>query len=213
MYIANYMTSDPITAAPELLLPEARRLLNENDIRHLPVVDGEKRLIGIVSDRDLRSAYPSSVMSRSEKILTFEQVEKTTVADIMTTDCSTLELDATLDDALVIFDSGKIGVIPVVNESGTIVGIFSLMDLNAAYHSLFGIAEPGSVLIGIKDDGRDNMFSEIALLLEQNNIALTSILRGKEKKDRGKIYVRIVSAKPFEARKILKHHGFILTSY
>ena len=212
MYISNYMTSDPITVAPELLLPEARRILNEYDIRHLPVVDEERRLIGIVSDRDLRSAYPSSVKSRSEKILDFEHVEKTTVADIMTTDCSTLDLDATLDDALAIFDADKVGGIPVVSESGVVLGIFSLMDLNAAYHNLFGIGKRGSVLIGIKDDGRDNILSELVLVLEQNNISLGSIIRVKEKKDKGKIYIRVTSAKPVEVYKILKYKGFLLST-
>jgi len=61
MYISEYMTSDPITISSATLLPEARQILNEYQIRHLPVIDSERRLIGIITDRDLRSAYPSSV--------------------------------------------------------------------------------------------------------------------------------------------------------
>lgn len=211
MYITEYMTSDPITVAPDLLLPEARRLLNEYQIRHLPVIDAEQRLIGIVSDRDLRSAYPSSVKSRSEKILAFEQVEKTSVADIMTTACSTLGPDASLDDALAIFDSDKVGGIPVLSEAGVVIGLFSLLDLTAAYHKLFGVGEEGSLLISIDDDGRENILSELVLLMEESNIPLSRIIRLQEKHDSGKVYMCVISTKPVEVYKILRSKGFVIS--
>lgn len=213
MYITEYMTSDPITVAPDLLLPEARRLLNEYQIRHLPVIDSMQRLVGIVSDRDLRSAYPSSVKSRSEKILAFEHVEKTTVADIMTTTCSTLSPEASLDDALVIFDSDKVGGIPIVSEAGVVLGIFSLLDLTAAYHKLFGVAEEGSILIGIEDDGRENIMSELVILLEKNDIPLTRIIRLRKTLDAGKIFMRVNTLKPLVVYKLLKSNGFVLMAY
>ncbi len=211
MYITEYMTSDPITVAPDLLLPDARRLLNEYQIRHLPVIDAEQRLIGIVSDRDLRSAYPSSVKSRSEKILAFEQVEKTAVADIMTTTCSTLGPEASLDDALAIFDADKVGGIPVVSEAGVVLGLFSLLDLTAAYHKLFGVGEEGSLLISIEDDGRENILSELVLLMEESNTPLSRIIRLQEKHDNGKVYICVISTKPVEVFKILRTKGFVIS--
>lgn len=208
MYISEYMTSDPITISSAVFLPEARRILNEFHIRHLPVVDRENKLVGIVSDRDLRSAYPSSVTSRGDKILAFEQVEKTTVADMMTTTCSTLGPDATLDDALLIFDRDKVGGIPVVSEDNVVLGMFSLLDLTAAYRKLFGMAEEGSVLIGIEDDDRDNILSELVILLEQNGILLTRLIRLVEQNEVTKIFMRINSRKPVEVYKLLKSKGF-----
>jgi acetoin utilization protein AcuB len=209
MYISEYMTSDPITISSAVFLPEARRILNEFHIRHLPVVDRENKLVGIVSDRDLRSAYPSSVTSRGDKILAFEQVEKTTVADMMTTTCSTLGPDATLDDALLIFDRDKVGGIPVVSEDNVVLGMFSLLDLTAAYRKLFGVAEEGSVLIGIEDDDRDNILSELVILLEQNGILLTRLIRLVEQNEVTKIFMRINSRKPVEVYKLLRSKGFI----
>lgn len=209
MYISEYMTSDPITISSAVFLPEARRILNEFHIRHLPVVDRENKLVGIVSDRDLRSAYPSSVTSREDKILAFEQVEKTTVADMMTTTCSTLGPDATLDDALLIFDRDKVGGIPVVSEDNVVLGMFSLLDLTAAYRKLFGVAEEGSFLIGIEDDDRDNILSALVILLEQNGILLTRLIRLVEKNEVTKIFMRINSRKPVEVYKLLKSKGFV----
>lgn len=210
MYISEYMTPDPITISSGVFLPEARRMLNEYHIRHLPVVDSENKLIGIVSDRDLRSAYPSSVTSRGEKILAFQQVEKTTVEDMMTTDCSTLSPDATLDDALIIFDRDKVGVIPVVSEDNVVLGIFSILDLTAAYRKLFGVADEGSILVGVEDDDRDNILSEIVILLERNGILLTRLIRLVEKNEVTKIFMRINSRKPLEVYKLLRSKRFVI---
>lgn len=210
MYISEYMTSDPITIPTNMLLPEVRQILNEYQIRHLPVVDGDSRLVGIVTDRDLRSAYPSSVITRGEKRLAFEQVEKTMVEDIMTRSCATLQPEATIDDALVIFDRDKVGGIPIVSEEDVVFGFFSLLDLTAAYRKLFGVTEDGSVLIGIEDDGRDAILGEIVTLLEQNSFPLTRLIRLTERNDVTKIYLRLNCLKPVKVYKLLKAKGFVL---
>ncbi|MCK9296139.1 MAG: CBS domain-containing protein, partial [Desulfobulbaceae bacterium] len=62
MYIARHMTSPALTVSPGTLLPEVREMMNTRKFRHLPVVDEEQRLIGMITDRDLRSAYPSSLL-------------------------------------------------------------------------------------------------------------------------------------------------------
>ena len=208
MYIYEHMTSDPITVSSEIFLPEARLLLNEYDFRHLPVVDEKRKLIGIITDRDLRSAYPSSVTGKSERSLIYGQVEKTKVADIMTTSCSTLRLEATLDDALLIFDRDKVGGIPVVTDMGVVVGMFSMRDLMSAYRKLFGVEDKGSLLVGIADDGRDNIMSKIVVLLEENSIALTRLIRLNQGREDSKIYMRINTLKPSFVRKLLVSNGF-----
>ena len=153
MYIARYMIKEPVTVTPEMLLPEARRLLTENNFRHLPVVDREGQLVGMISDRDLRSAYPSSMLSESESLQVYERVKRAVVADIMSVDCVGLTPESTLDDALLLFDRDRMGALPVLDD-GRVVGIFSSRDLLAAYKELFGVGEKGSVLLAIEDDGQ-----------------------------------------------------------
>ncbi len=210
MYICEHMTPDPITISSEVFLPEARRILNEYYFRHLPVVDSRRRLIGIITDRDLRSAYPSSVTNESERMLIYSRVEKTTVADIMTTSCSTLDIEATLDDALVIFDRDKVGGIPVVSDELVVVGMFSIRDLTTAYRKLFGMADKGSMLVGIEDDGRENIMSEIVVLLERNSIPLTRLIRLNKGEDGGEIYMRINTQKPKQVFEFLAGNGFTI---
>lgn len=213
MYIAEYMTADPITVSTATPLPEARRLLNEYRVRHLPVIDGDLKLLGIVTDRDLRSAYPSSVVSRNERHLIFEQVEKKSVADIMTEDCATLSPEATIDDALLIFDRDKIGCIPVVSEENVVLGIFSLLDLISAYRRLFGVVEKGSFLLGIEDDGRERILSEVVTLLEDHSIPVTRLIRLSEKNDKARIFLRVRSPRPVEVYKLLASKGLTPIKY
>jgi len=208
MYIYEHMTPDPITISSEILLPEARLLLNEYDFRHLPVVDEKRRLIGIITDRDLRSAYPSSVTVESERMLIYRKVEKTKVADIMTTSCSTLRLEATLDDALMIFDRDKVGGIPVVTDRDVVVGMFSMRDLMTAYRKLFGVDDKGSLLVGIVDDGRETIMSELVVMFEENSISLTRLIRLNQGREGAQIYMRINTRNPGLVRKLLVGNGF-----
>ncbi|MBW1636486.1 MAG: CBS domain-containing protein [Deltaproteobacteria bacterium] len=210
MYISEHMTPDPITVSSEVLLPEARQILNENLFRHLPVIDNKRRLVGIITDRDLRSAYPSSVATKSERMLVYGQVEKTIVADIMSRSCSTLGLQATIDDALLIFDRDKVGGIPVISEEGVVVGIFSMRDLTAAYRKLFGVGEKGSLFVGVEDDGVEHIMSRIVLLLEENSIPLSRLIRLERRGEEGKIYMRVNSRNPNQVLKLLVNNGFNL---
>ncbi len=207
MYISRHMTSDPITVSPDMLLPEARSLLNDYHFRHLPVVDRLGMLVGMLTDRDLRSAYPSSVISDSERRLVYERVEKTTVSEIMSTDCVSVGTDSTLDDALFLFDRDQLGALPVLDD-GRVIGIFSNRDLNAAYKSLFGVGEKGAVLIGLQDDGSPNIMTRIVTLLEKEQIPFTRVLRIHNKNEGDTIYLRINTFKIAAVLNLLEDGGF-----
>lgn len=207
MYISRHMTPDPITVAPSMLLPEARALLNDYHFRHLPVVDRQGKLLGILTDRDLRSAYPSSVLTESERILVYERVQETSVSEIMTTECVTLGLDSTLDDALFLFDRDQAGALPVL-DGEQVVGIFSIRDLNAAYKTLFGVGEKGAVLIGIHDDGSPTIMTRIVTLLENEGIPVTRVLRIRDKETGNTIYLRINTFKIAAVLTLLEENDF-----
>jgi len=201
------MTPDPITVSPAMLLPEARALLNEYHFRHLPVVDEHGKLVGILTDRDLRSAYPSSVITDSERRLVYERVQETSVSEIMSTECVTLGVDSTLDDALFLFDRDQPGALPVL-DGERVIGIFSNRDLNAAYKTLFGVGEKGAVLIGIQDDGSPTIMTRLVTLLEKERIPFTRVLRIFDKEGGDTIYVRINTFKIAAVLELLKENGF-----
>ena len=210
MFISDYMTAHPLTISADMLLPEARELLTEHHFRHLPVVDKDNRLIGMISDRDLRSAYPSTILTDTERDKAFEKVEQTVVKEIMSQNCSCLTRASTLDDALMVFERDKVGALPVVTEDDVVIGIFSMRDLTAAYKKLFGAAEKGSELIAILNDAKSNSLSKIASLLETNDIVCTRLINIGEVSGFDRIYLRVNTSIVGHVQKLLQDSGFTL---
>ena len=211
MFIADYMTADPLTITAEVLIPEARRLLDDNHFRHLPVVDKDKKLIGVVTDRDLRSAYPSTAVDDETYEKIFATVAATPVSEIMSTNCSCVSIEATLDDALLVFDRDKVGALPVITDNDVVIGIFSMRDLTAAYKKLFGSATAGSSLIAVLDETKNHdSLSRIASILEENNVQCTRLIKIGQISGFDRIYMRVESTKVANVHKHLQDSGFTL---
>ena len=213
MYISRHMTPAPLTVEADVLIPEASEILRSNRFRHLPVVDKDWHLVGMVTDRDIRSAYPSSVLSGEDRKRELEQVSKTPVSEIMSTDLVNLLPHSTIDDALLLLEKKRVGAIPVLDEKGVIVGIFSMRDLMRAYSRIFGLAEKGGSLITIKDDGEPNVLARIVNILEQKGIPLTRLSRTKlteDEKSPGIVYIRVQTYNISAVHSVLVSTGFEL---
>ena len=177
MYIAESMTTDPLCLHPEMSLLQVQDLIAGKSFRHFPVTDAAGRLVGIVSDRDLRSAFPSTALNPTLRQDQLERLEQVRVESIMSRPPIALPRDATLDDALLLFDRHSIGALPVVDHDARIVGIITVRDVLGAYRRLFGIGGAGSSLVGVLDDGRPRLMSRIAAALDASGIMCTRLVR------------------------------------
>lgn len=211
MYISEYMTENPITISPETYLPEAREIMAQHTFRHLPVADENGILLGIITDRDIRSAFPSSVVLGEQLKAVQSIVDKTQVKDIMVRDCVYISPYDTLDDSLLMFDRKRVGALPVLDSNKKVLGMFSIRDLTSAYRRLFGMAEKGSVLVAVEDQGELNCMTRLVTLLEEKQIPLTRIIRmaGDEKRT-GRIYMRLNTYNVNKVQKLFKDAGFTL---
>ena len=117
MYGGRYLGGPAITIDREGSIAEARRLLREHGIRHLPVTGDGGRLVGVVSDRDIRSSWPSP-LDRGEVERLEGEVGRMPVREIMTADPVFLTTAATLDDALLALEKKKVGALPVTDGGG-----------------------------------------------------------------------------------------------
>ncbi len=120
MQVSDLMSSDLLTAGPDTTLDDALDLMDRNDVRHLPVVDGDG-LVGIVSDRDLLAEG--------------EDDGAQLVREVMHSPVKTLDPEASVVSAALEMSLQKIGCMPVVRR-GRLVGLVTAGDLLAAFRDL-----------------------------------------------------------------------------
>ncbi|MEW6288354.1 MAG: CBS domain-containing protein [Thermodesulfobacteriota bacterium] len=211
MYIARHMTSPALTVSPDTLLPDVREIMNTRRFRHLPVVDEQQRLIGMITDRDLRSAYPSSLLPEDKRLAILEKVAKTEVRSIMSQKIIAITPLSTLDDALYFLSKEKIGMLPVVDEEQHVIGVFSVHDLMMAYKKLYGIGDRGSALIAVEDDGKPKPLTRIVRVLEEREIRFSRLTRVHgEAGEKKIIYLRVHTFNLNVVHKALKEIGMTM---
>jgi len=125
MKVVDVITKNPLTVTTWETIGAADELMNENKIRQLPVVQGNE-LLGIVTDRDVRSFLSGSLLSSPQER---EKALKTRVQEIMTAEPISLSPDDDLIEAVELLIEEKIGGIPVVDEAEGLVGIVTYVDL------------------------------------------------------------------------------------
>ena len=123
--VFDVMSNDPLTVSPSDTVGKAEELMYENHYRQLPVVD-DKQLIGIVSDRDIRSflAQPSFVEPEKRA-----RALRTKVNEIMTAKPLTVSSEDDLREAVELLIEEKIGGIPVIDDTEGLVGIVTYVDV------------------------------------------------------------------------------------
>ena len=125
--VADCMTRDPITVDPRTTLPIAYQLMRINNVRRLPVVDEDGRLVGIVTMGDVREARPKE----TEGLSSWELHLKTAsleVREFMTPNPLTVGPEDSLRTAARLMLDHKVGGLPVV-EDGRVVGIITVSDI------------------------------------------------------------------------------------
>jgi acetoin utilization protein AcuB len=141
MLVKDWMSPAPLTVSPETPVLEALRLLKERGFRRLPVVEGAK-LIGIVTDKDLKDAMPSKATTLSVWEMNY-LLAKLTVREVMATEVLTLNALETIEDAALRMQERKLGGVPVLDNAGALVGILTVTDVLGALVRVLGLKEGG----------------------------------------------------------------------
>jgi acetoin utilization protein AcuB len=175
MFIDQSMIRKVITIDPEAGIDEAKEMMRRYRIHSLPVVSADRTLIGIVTDRDVRSAWPSDLFSVEEALRQKERSAELKIKDIMTADPVTVSPANTLQDALLLMQKIHVGALPVVDRDGKVVGIISLRDLLRAFTGVLGIDEPG-MLLGIVADDQQGQMKRIVDAITEERIRFGSVL-------------------------------------
>jgi acetoin utilization protein AcuB len=176
MNVSMWMTRDALTVGPETLAAEAAKLMAQNHVRRLMVV--EKRadgphLLGIVSAKDVIHAFPPHVnpfaIEGPDARLT-----PTTIGEIMTASPRTVTPDTPIEEAAALMCAHKIGALPVLRDK-TLAGIITESDIFRAFVSLFGSDETGARITFDATQGED-IFENISKLSKRHRMRVLSLI-------------------------------------
>ncbi|MDJ0811952.1 MAG: CBS domain-containing protein [Desulfobacterales bacterium] len=210
MFISKSMTSKVITTRPGATLLEARELLKTHKIRHLPVIGDDKRLLGIITDRDIRSALPAAFYRDDCPDPAGADYTQLTVGDVMTPDPTAISPQDTIEDALLQIQKMRVGAFPVVDDDGFLKGIISVRDLLRAFINVLGIEEPGT-LLGILVEEKVGQLKKIVDAITEENISCGSILVSRHwEKDMRAVFAYLLTNSVSRVKRKLTDLGFEL---
>jgi acetoin utilization protein AcuB len=141
MLVKDRMTPNPICGSPDMPVTEAQEIMQANNIRHLPIVDTEGKLVGLLTQRSLLQAIPSDARKFSPFVVNYA-LARIKVRNVMLKDVITISEDIALEEAARIMADRKIGCLPVMRD-GELVGIISDNDLFNIMVNLLGARRPG----------------------------------------------------------------------
>jgi acetoin utilization protein AcuB len=170
LLVKDSMTREVVSLPPQSTAGEALALCRERSIRHLPVLEDD-RLVGIVSDRDLRSATPAlGDPARAEAL------GRILVHEVMAREVATAHPDDPIEEAANAMRERKIGCLPVI-EDDALVGIVTSSDVMEALVYLMGAHEPGNRLEVVMPD-RPGTLAGVAGIFGELGINIVSVVAG-----------------------------------
>ena len=210
MFVSRSMVSDVITIDKDASVFEAQEKMAANGIRHLPIVDADGQLIGIVTDRDIRSAMPYSLIKEKGNAEERAKLADLKVEAIMTRNPKTISPMFTIQDALLMIQKEKVGAFPVVDDDGKLTGILSVRDLLRAFINVLGIGQPGT-LVGIEVEEKVGQLKKIVDTITEENISFGSVLVAQTW-DEGKraVFPYLLTNNVAKVKKKLAGGGFAL---
>jgi len=174
-FMRERIQREVVTIGPDASFYEARELIHEKGIRHLPVVDKNNRVVGIVTDRDIRKAAPSDATSLSVYELN-HLLGKLKVSAFMTPKDKliTITPDTLIEEAVQLMSDHKIGCLPIL-EGEKLYGIFTETDALNHFVDVFGLKQRGTRLtIGLED--KPGVMFGVLELFKEHDVNVISIV-------------------------------------
>ncbi|WP_243298129.1 acetoin utilization AcuB family protein [Bacillus litorisediminis] len=204
MIVEEVMKHEVFTLSPKDTIQKAVQLMNEKNIRHIPIADEEGYIAGIISDRDIKDALPSGFEFPNN----FGRILEEKLENFMVTNVITAHPLDFVEEVANLFYENQISCIPIVSNK-KIVGIVTETDILYTFLQLTGALQPGSK-IEVKVPNRAGMLSKVAAVISELNVNIHSVLVNPFHLDETfKILVfRVQTMNPTRIVKALKEKGF-----
>jgi acetoin utilization protein AcuB len=203
MLVVNWMSTKLVGLGPDDSLAQAMRLMKENQIEHLPVIKDNK-LVGIVSDRDVKRASASDATSLEVHELSY-LLTRVKVKDFMSPDPVTVHVHDSIEDAALLMLENKISALPVLDDSKKVVAMLTQMDLFRALVLLSGVIH-GGVQFAVDLPDVPGSIKAPADIIRKHGGKIVSIFTSYERVAPGRrlSYFRVKDLKPEDLEKVQK---------
>ena len=174
-FMREMIQRNPVAISPDASFSEARSLIHKRGIRHLPVVDKDNRVVGIVTDADIRKAAPSDATTLSIYEINY-LLDKLKVSAFMTPKDKliTITPDTLIEEAVQLMHDHKIGCLPVL-EGEKLYGIFTETDALDHLVDIFGLKQKGTRLTVAFEDKAGTMLG-ILEVFKKHDVNVISIV-------------------------------------
>ncbi|HZW36678.1 MAG: CBS and ACT domain-containing protein [Deltaproteobacteria bacterium] len=210
MNVSKRMMRNPVFVDENDSMKKAMDLLKEREIRHLPVLKDGEKLVGILTERDIKQASPSPATALEIREI-YYLLDKVKVKQIMTRRPYTVSSSAPIEEAALIMREKKIGCLPVVEE-GRLVGILTETDILDAFIEAMGVSGPG-YRMELALPNRPGMLFEVVKLMKDFEANVVSVATAAHDDSDRKILILRLEAKNYKVLKAaVKKAGFEMLS-
>ncbi|MFY3792224.1 acetoin utilization AcuB family protein [Ureibacillus sp. MALMAid1270] len=176
MLVEEIMTTELITLSPNSTISEAVQIMKDNKIRHIPIVDENKKLVGLVSSKTLKNEISLNAITETGTPISEKKIEDVMIKNVITGH----PLDFVEEIALTFYEM-KISCLPILS-GGQLVGLVTASDLLYTYVELTGANKPSSK-IDIRVEDRPGILSDILVVFKKHNANVLSVLLFPDSKD------------------------------
>jgi acetoin utilization protein AcuB len=210
MNVAKRMMRNPVHVDENDSMKKAMDMLREHEIRHMPVLKDGEKLVGILSERDIKQASPSPATALEIREI-YYLLDKVKVKQIMTRRPYTISSTAPIEEAALILREKKIGCLPVVEE-GRLVGIITETDILDAFIESMGVSGPG-YRVELALPNRPGMLYEVLKLLKDFDVDIVSVATAVHEDPGMKILILRIETKNYKVLKsAIKKAGYEMLS-
>lgn len=191
MLVDEWMSKNVITTTPDVSMMKVARIMKDNSIRRLPVVDKDGVLVGIVTDRDVKDASPSKATTLEVHEL-YYLLSELKVKDIMTKNPKRAFYKDSIESIALMMRKHSFGGVPIVDEANKVCGIITDTDIFGLLTNITGIMG-GGMQIALEMPNKVGALKEVLDELLTLNVNIVSVLTALDFADApvSQVYIRL----------------------
>lgn len=205
MLVEEWMTKEVLTISPDTSMMKASRLMKDKKVRRLPVVDEDRHVIGIISDRDVKDASPSKATTLDMHEL-YYLLSELKVKDIMTKNPVCAKARDSVEGVAITLTERAFGGMPVVDDENKIIGIITESDIFQVLVSITGV-KSGGIQLAFELSTTPGTLRPVLDALREYGTGIVSVLTSQESTDAPsrRVYIRLRPMDDARVKTVVEH--------